>query len=67
MPIIYRYVTQVCRAFVNLFTTKAEREQRKAKMEGKLLKGGSEIDGRFVNFSLDRFQSDGATGIISLP
>jgi hypothetical protein len=42
-PIISRYVTTGLQAFVNLFTTKAEREQRKAKMGLKLHSGASEI------------------------
>jgi len=50
-PIIYRYVTQVSRAFVSLFTTKAKAVESGAKMEEKLLSSGSEIDVRFVNFS----------------
>ena len=41
-PIISAYVEQVSRWFGR---------GRKAKLEGKLLKGGSEIDGHFVNFS----------------
>ena len=41
-PIISAYVEQVSRFLAR---------KSRAKMEGKLLKGGSEIDGRFGNFS----------------
>ena len=50
-PIILHYVTQLCKAVVSLFVRLTGRKESGAKMGLKLLKGGSEIDGRFVNFS----------------
>jgi len=50
-PIIYRYVTTALQAVVSLFKRLTGRKESGAKMGLKLLEGGSEIDGRFVNFS----------------
>lgn len=49
-PIISTYVEKVSH-FCKFLYTKVLVRQSKAKMEEKLLKGGSEIDERFGNFS----------------
>jgi len=44
LPIIYRYVTQLSKAVVSLFSRLTRRKESGAKMEGKLLKGGTNFD-----------------------
>ncbi|HEY5367435.1 MAG TPA: hypothetical protein VIJ75_00460 [Hanamia sp.] len=47
-----RYVKQVSRAFVNLFTTKAKAQGKSCKKGIKIASGSSEIAGDFGNFFL---------------
>ena len=63
MPIILRYVTQAWLKIVSFLKTIFKAKSSDGKVEGKLLKGGSEIAGHFGNFYL-KFQQDGIRGFV---